>query len=198
MTAALIGAGLGFGTSLIANNAQNKATINQIQRMGEGLAITTRAINLNREELDRELGGVLSENALATAKNMATAKVLMSASGTTGGTTGQVAKQAYIDQIQADADAISSARNTERSLLNQAISERIAFRNNASAVRSNIKSPLEAMVGSITSAIQGGVQGYSIGQNITPVGGFTTKPIEDSVFNLFGTTTTLPPINYKG
>lgn len=198
MTAALVGAGLGFGTSLIANRSQNKATINQIQRMGEGLAITTRAINLNREELDRQLGDVLSANALATAKNMATAKVLMSSSGTVGGTTSRVAKQVYIDQIQADADAISSARNTERSLLNQAISERIAFRNNASAVRSNIKSPLEAIVGGLSAGIQGGMQGYNIGQNITPVGGFTTKPIEDSVFNLFGTTTKLPPINYKG
>lgn len=176
MSAALAGAGIGaaigFGTSLIGNRAQNKAAINQINMLGQNLAITTRAINFNREQLDRELGDILSDNALATAKNMATAKVLMSTSGTVGGTTRQVARQAYIDQIQADADVISSARKTEMSLLNQAISERIAFRSQASAIRSNIKSPLEAAVGTLSAAIQGGVSGASIGQNIAPVGGF--------------------------
>lgn len=171
MSAALIGAGagafLGFATSALANKAQNKAVINQINMLGENLAITTRAINFNREQLDRELGDILSENALTTAKNMATAKVLMSTSGTVGGTSRQVARQAYIDQISADADVISKARNTDMSLLNQAISERISFRNQANATRSQIKSPLEAMIGTLSAMVQGGTAGASIGQNLS-------------------------------
>lgn len=171
MSAALAGAGIGaaigFGTSLIGNRAQNKAVISQIQGMGENLIISTKGINLSREQLDRQLGDVLTVNALATAKNMATSKVLMSTSGTVGGTSRQVARQAYIDQIEADAQAISMARNQDVSLLNQAISERIAFRNNANALRTNIKSPLEAIVGGLSSAIQGGVAGYSIGQGVS-------------------------------
>lgn len=171
MSAALAGAGIGaaigFGTSLIGNRAQNKAVISQIQGMGENLIISTKGINLSREQLDRQLGDVLTVNALNTAKNMATSKVLMSTSGTVGGTSRQVARQAYIDQIEADAQAISMARNQDVSLLNQAISERIAFRNNANALRTNIKSPLEAIVGGLSSAIQGGVAGYSIGQGVS-------------------------------
>lgn len=175
MSAALVGAGagafLGFATSMIGNKAQNKAVINQINMLGENLAINTRAINFNREQLDRELGDILSENALATAKNMATAKVLMSTSGTVGGTSRQVARQAYVDQIRADADVISKARSTDMSLLNQAISERISFRNQANATRSQIKSPLEAMIGTLSSMVQGGTAGATMAQNITPVGG---------------------------
>ena len=172
MTGAYAGAGIGLLTNFIGLASANKAAISQIESLGAGLLTSTRAINQSREQLDRELGDILSDNALATAKNMATAKVLMSTSGTVGGTTRQVARQAYIDQIEADADVISSARKTEMSLLNQAISERIAFRSQASAIRSNIKSPLEAVVGTLSAAIQGGVSGASIGQNIAPVGGF--------------------------
>lgn len=170
MSAALAGAGagafLGFATSTIGNRAQNKAALSQIQGLGENLVISTKAINLSREQLDRELGDILSENALSTAKNMATAKVIMSTSGTVGGTSRQVARQAYIDQIQSDADLITQARNTDVSLLNQAISERIAFRGQANAIRTQIKSPLEAIVGGLSSAIQGGSSGYTIGSNV--------------------------------
>lgn len=162
------GAFLGFATSMLGNRAQNKAAINQINMMGENLAINTRAINLSREQLDRELGDILSENALTTAKNMATAKVLMSTSGTVGGTSRQVARQAYIDQIRADADVISSARNQDVSLLNQAITERINFRNQASAARSQIKSPLEAVIGTLSSIVQGATSGATIAQNLAP------------------------------
>lgn len=184
MSAALAGAGIGaaigFGTSLITNRAQNKAVLSQLQGMGENLAISTKAINLSREQLDRQLGDILSANALSTAKNMATAKVLMSTSGTVGGTTRQVARQAYIDQIQADADTITSARNQDISLLNQAISERIAFRNQANALRTNIKSPLEAIVGGLAAGVQGGLAGYSIGQATAsvPDGSTTTFSLD--------------------
>lgn len=187
------GAGLGMATSIIGMRSQNKAAIGQIERLGQNLSIEMRAINQNREQLNRELGDILSDNALSTAKNMATAKVLMSTSGTVGGTTAQVSKQSYIDQIQADAETITQARNQEYALLNQAISKQVEFRNQANAVRSKIPSPLEGFMQTLTTGIQGGAQGMQIGQSIgqaMPVGG-----VGDSIFNTFGTTTQQPAIS---
>jgi len=177
---AIGGAALGGITNIIGLRSQNKAVIGQITREGDALASTMRAINLNREQLDRELGDVLSENALDTAKNMATAKVLMSTSGTVGGTTAQVSKQALMDQIRMDADKIAVARNQETSLLNQAISKRIEFRNRADSLRSNIKSPVEAFIGGLTASIGGAAQGAMLGQGIEGAmgtgGGTTASP----------------------
>jgi len=203
MSAALFGAGLGVATSIIGLGAANNAAIGQINREGSNLAINMRSINLSREELDRELGDVLSKNALDTAKNMATAKVLMSTSGTVGGTSSQVSKQAYMEQILADADVITKARSSEKSLLNDAISKRIAFRQSADATRSTIKSPLEAFVGTLSSAISGAGQGMAVGEQLgkaMPVGGINsiTNSMENSFFNTFGTTTRVPSINPGG
>lgn len=193
MTGASIGAAIGFGTSILANKTQNKAVLSQIEGLSDNLLINMRSINISREQLDRQLGDILSADALATAKNMATAKVLMSSSGTVGGTTKQVSRQAYIDQIQADAEAITSARTQDMSLLNQALSERIAFRTAANNLRTQIKSPLEAIVGGMTSAIQGGMAGYSIGQNVgaAPDGSTTSFSFDK------GFTTTRPAIDAK-
>lgn len=154
---------LGSVSSVIGLRSQNKAVLNQIRSEGNMLAIQTKMINRNREQLDRELGDILSANALATAKNMATAKVLMSTSGTVGGTTKQVSKQAYIDNILADADEISKARNTDMALMNQQLSNQINFRNRAGALKSQIKSPMEGMLGTLMSALGGAQTGASLG-----------------------------------
>lgn len=158
-----IGAGIGIASSLIGLSSQNKAVISQVKREGELLASNMRQININRELIDRDLGDVLSANALATAKNMATAKVLMSTSGTIGGTTSQVSKQAYMEQILSDADLIKEARNRQQGQLTDAVSKSMNYRLQANAIRSSIKSPMEALFGTITSAITGGIQGAQIG-----------------------------------
>lgn len=190
----LAGAGLGIATSIIGMSAQNKASINQINRLGENLSIDMRAINQNRTQLDRELGDILSDNALTTAKNMATAKVMMSTSGTVGGTTAQVSKQSYIDQIIMDADTITKAKNQEYALLNKAITKQVEFRNQANAERSKIPSPLAGFMQTLNAGIQGGAQGMSIGQSI---GQAMPKDSSfgDSVFSLFGTTTQQPAMS---
>ena len=153
MSAAGIGAAaggvLGFGSSLANLRAENKAIIGQITR---------------------DLGDVLSENALATAKNMATAKVLMSTSGTIGGTTSQVSKQAYMEQILADAEQIKVARNREIGQLTEAISRQMNYRMQADAMRSKIKSPLEAVLQTATATIQGASAGASVGSSFNGIG----------------------------
>ena len=84
------GAALGAYTSILSMGAANKAAISQIQAEGELLQTHTKMMNYNRELIDRQLGDVLSETALETAKNMSTAKVLQSLSGTVGGTSALV------------------------------------------------------------------------------------------------------------
>lgn len=160
------GTALGSISNIIGLRAQNKSVISDIQREGSLLASNMRQINTNRAQLDRELGDILSDNALATAKNMATAKVLMSTSGTVGGTTSQVSKQSYVEQIRADADVISKARNTDIGLLTDAVSKRMQYRLNADAIRSNITSPMSALIQGITSSISGASQGAMLGKDV--------------------------------
>lgn len=167
MSAAAIGAGVGVGLGAISSaltlHSQNKAVINSIKQEGDLLASHMRQININREQLDRELGDILSENALLTAKNMSTAKVMMSVSGTVGGTSAQVSKQAYMEQIQSDANVINQARNQEISMLTDAVSKRMNYR----ATGSQIKSPLEATIGTLTSMMNGAAQGALLGESIS-------------------------------
>lgn len=167
---AVAGGTLGGISSIIGLRAENKAVISSINREGASLASSMRQINFNREQLDRELGDILSASALDTAKQMATAKVIMSTSGTVGGTTKQVAKQAHMDAILREADIISQARNQEIGLLGQALQKRIEFKNRADAYRSQIKSPLEATIGTLTSIISGASGGASMGSSFGSVG----------------------------
>lgn len=170
MAAAAIGAGagavLGTVSSVMGLRSENKGLIKQIESQGRMLGINMRMINQSHIQLDRELGDILSENALETAKNMATAKVMMSASGTVGGTTAQVSKQAYMDQIRADADAIAEAKNQSVALLNEQLSARINFRNQASQIRSQMKTPMEAILGTLTAGIGMASQGAMMGQSV--------------------------------
>ena len=160
---AAAGAVIGGVTSVIGLRSQNKQTIANIEGEGRVLQSQLRMINQNREQLDRELGDVLSDNALATAKNMATAKVAMSMSGTIGGTSAQVSKQAYMEQIMADADAIAQARNSEKGMLMDAISKRIQFNQRANAYRSQIASPLAGFMQTLGSSIGMASQGAQLG-----------------------------------
>lgn len=160
------GMALGAVTSIIGLRESNKSAISQINREGYVLQSHMRMINQNRETLDRELGDILSADALETAKNMATAKVLMSKSGTVGGTTSQVSKQAIMNQLLADADAIKQARNQELSLVTQAVSRQMNYRMQSDAIRSGIKSPLSAALGTLGSVIGMAGQGAMIGQSI--------------------------------
>lgn len=169
---ALVGAGLAGISSILSLRSQNKAAISQIKSEGEVLASQMRQININRDQLDRELGDVLSSNALTTAKDMATAKVIMSGSGTIGGTTAQVSKQAHMEQIKTDAQYIAQARNSEMGMLTDAVSRNMNYRLQSRATRSQIKSPLEAFIGTASAIISGASAGASMGQSLSQaVGG---------------------------
>lgn len=171
------GAALGAVTNILGMKAQNKSAIQQIQAEGELLQTHTRMMNYNRELIDRQLGDVLSETALETAKNMATAKVLQSRSGTVGGTSAMVSKQHYISQIQAEATAITQARNSEMNVMMDNISKQISYRNKANSIRSQIKSPMEAMIGTLSAAISGASSGAQLGQGIEGAMGVNTPSV---------------------
>lgn len=164
---AVAGGGLAGISSILSLRSQNKAVISQIKSEGEVLASQMRQININRDQLDRELGDVLSSNALTTAKDMATAKVIMTGSGTIGGTTAQVSKQAYMEQIKTDAQYIAQARNSEMGMLTDAVSRNMNYRLQSNARRSQIKSPLEAFIGTTSAIISGASAGATMGQSFS-------------------------------
>jgi hypothetical protein len=162
---AVAGGTLGGISSILGLQSQNKAAIGQIKAEGDLLKSQMSLININREQINRELGDILSANALKTAQNMATAKVVTSTSGTIGGTTSQVSRQSYMDQLLSDADYVSQARNQEMSQLMDAVSKTMNYKNRADAIRSSIKSPMEAAIGVMSSVIGGASQGAQIGSS---------------------------------
>lgn len=171
---AIAGGALSGVSSLLSLRSENKAIIGQIEREGRQLSSFMRQININREQLDRELGDVLTDNALLTAKDYSTAVVMMSGSGTIGGTTEAFSKQAYMEQIKTDAKYVAQARNSEMGLLTEGISRQMNFKYGSDATRSQMKSPLEAFIGTTSAIIGGASQGASIGSKFTSSGGALT------------------------
>jgi hypothetical protein len=185
---ALAGAGIGIATNMLSMRSANKQAINSIKQQGEALKMqgsnlisNLKLIQYNRDELDRDLGDILSADALATAKNMATAKVYMSTRGTVGGTSGLVSKQVFIDQIQADAEAINKYRKEDVNMLTSQLAKQIDFATaqrqsqwNMDATRAGIASPFAAMLGTMSAAIGGASAGASMGQGIEKMGSVNT------------------------
>lgn len=167
---AIGGGALAGVSSILSLGSQNKAIIGQIEREGVQLASQMRQININREQLDRELGDVLTENALNTAKDYSTAVVMMSGSGTIGGTTEQVSKQAYVEQIKTDAKYVAQARNSDIGMLTESLSRQMNFKYGSDATRSQMKSPLEAFIGTTSAIIGGASQGASIASSFQTKG----------------------------
>ena len=185
---AFTGAGIGIATNILSMRSANKQAINSINQQGEALQLqgsnlisNLKLIQYNRDELDRELGDVLSKDALATAKNMATAKVIMSTHGTVGGTSALVSKQHYVDQIQADADAINKYKQEDVNMLTSQLAKQIEFKTqqrqaqmNMDTTRAGITSPFAAVLGTMSAAISGASAGASAGQAAEKAG--SAKP----------------------
>jgi hypothetical protein len=181
---ALAGAGIGIATNMLSMRSANKQAINSIKQQGEALKMqgsnlisNLKLIQYNRDELDRDLGDILSADALATAKNMATAKVYMSTRGTVGGTSALVSKQVFIDQIQADAEAINKYRKEDVNMLTSQLAKQIEFKTqqrqaqwNMDATRAGIASPFAALLGTMSASIDGASSGASMGQQISKDG----------------------------
>ena len=181
---ALAGAGVGIASNMLSMRAANKSAISSIEQQGQALGMqgshlisNLKLIQYNRDELDRDLGDVLSADALATAKNMATAKVIMSTRGTVGGTSALVSKQSFIDQIQADAEAINKYRKEDVNMLTSQLSKQIDFATqqrqaqwNMDATRAGITSPFGAILGTMSAALGGASAGASMGQGIEKMG----------------------------
>lgn len=166
---AIAGGALAGVSSMLSLRSQNKEALRQIESASSSMLSSLKQVNINRDLIDRDLGDFLTDNALATAKNMATATLVMSGSGTIGGTTAQVGKQAYIEQMRTDADIIKQSRNRDIEQLNLALSKQIEFRSQSNAIRSNIKSPLEAFIGTTSAIINGGSQGASMGSSFASI-----------------------------
>lgn len=179
---AIGGAVLGGVSSILSLKSANKQALGAIGQQGEALKLqgehlvsNLKIIEMNRNELDRQLGDVLSDNALATAKSMATAKVIMSTRGTVGGTSAMVSKQAYIDQIQADAQSITKARSDDINMLTSMLQKQVYYKTqqrqaqwNMDSIRSQMQSPFGAALGTLGTMIGMGASGATLGQNVSP------------------------------
>lgn len=162
----LAGAGTGLITGVQGQQRSNAEMLRKLRQEGSLFLIHTNIINQNRTQLDNELGGILSDNALKTAKAEATTRVLMSTSGTVGGTTGLVSKQAYMDQNIADAEAIMKGRNQEVALLNEYLSRRINFKMTAEAAQAGVLSGSEMGMGIFSQMMGGASAGGSFGSQL--------------------------------
>lgn len=160
---AIAGAGISSVSHLIGLSSSNKAAVGKIESAGRALASNLKQININRGLLQEDLGLILSDSAIETVKNQATAKVLASGTGTVGGTTTLIAKQAEMDSMRAEAEVVRKAKRQDMTMLTDAISKRIEFRKQARGYASKIKSPIEAVLGTMTAAIQGASAGAKTG-----------------------------------
>jgi hypothetical protein len=191
---AIAGAGVGVVSNMLSMRSANKQAINSINQQGEALHLqgsnlisNLKIVQYNRDELDRGLGDVLSQDALATAKNMATAKVFMSTKGTVGGTSALVSKQAYVDQIQADAEAINKYKQEDVNMLTNQLAKQIDFKNqqrqaqmNMDATRATMASPFAAALGTMSAAINGGSSGASLGYGVDKAMGVNLSQVQNS------------------
>jgi len=179
---ALAGAVLGGMQSAKANKAASQERIRglnyAVSSEGENLIMNTRLMEQNRQQLDEELGGILTDNALNTAKNIATANVIASGSGTAGGTTAMASKQAYIDKIEADAEVVRQARNQQNSMLTQMLQDRVNYRNSIISQSFTGLSASAMRTQNLTAGVQGAQTGMQFGQAFSGAGSAnTTKTI---------------------
>lgn len=146
--------------------ANGKALLQNVSNMNEAMLIQQRRIAKNREQLNRELGMVLSENSMQVVGQMANAKVMGATTGTIGGTTEQTVNAKRMIGTLMDADAIMKARNQENQMLHESLVARIQN-------KWNIDSALSGQPSGFSSFMQGinaTLSGYQMGQKI--VSGF--------------------------
>lgn len=170
---ALAGAALG----MMANNEDTKnkfkGVAEQIGIESEYLLMNARQAYQNSVQLDNELGEILSANALASVKELATANAVRASSGTVGGTNNLVMKNAMMMQTLQDADTIAQARNQKIDILNKNIGERIDFRMRSNAMIAGLPSATSQMMSGINAGIKGASMGMSFGNQLnqaTPKG----------------------------
>jgi hypothetical protein len=163
---ALAGMVVGGASNLQSQKRSTAENQRQLEQSGALFLIHTNIINQNRTQLDNELGGILSDNALKTAHAEATTKILMSTSGTVGGTAGLVSKQAYMDQNIMNAQVITQGRNQEVSMLNDFLSRKINYKMGAAASQSNILSGSEMGMSFMSGIFGGASSGAAIGGQI--------------------------------
>lgn len=161
---ALAGAALG----MMANNEDTKnkfkGVAEQIGIESEYLLMNARQAYQNSVQLDNELGEILSANALASVKELATANAVRASSGTVGGTNNLVMKNAMMMQTLQDADTIAQARNQKIDILNKNIGERIDFRMRSNAMIAGLPSATSQMLSGINAGIKGASMGMSLAQ----------------------------------
>lgn len=161
----IIGSIFGSTGAIGQIKANSKALLQNVSNMNDAMIIQQKRIAKNREQLNRELGMILSDNAMQVVNSMAEAKVLGATTGTIGGTTKQVVNSKRMVGTLMDADAIMKARNQENQMLHESLISRIQNKWNIDSTLSGQQSGFSSFMQGINATLSG----YQMGQKI--VGG---------------------------
>lgn len=159
-------AALMAGTTLLgvigaraAREAKNKAVISTIDRKGRAFVSENEIIEQQRDELDRELGDLLTGSALDSIKAQSASRAIQASSGTVNA---DVNTEARMTQMLEEQQLLSKAKTSDVNMLRQQLVNRISFRNEAEALRSGMQSGTEAQLGTISAGLQGLTSGMNM------------------------------------
>ena len=112
-------------------------------------------------ELDRAVGDNMTERGLSALKAEARLRASAAMTGTTGGTTDNAIKDAYMQQSLDNAVTIREGRNTKVGILRGMQADNLNLTNRLESLASSITSPMSAGLSTLNS----GLQGFNSGLN---------------------------------
>ncbi|MDB4681392.1 hypothetical protein OAE88_00630 [bacterium] len=168
----LIGSGL---SSMAAADARQEKSDADIENLGLQSANIQETIKLETDsylqqysilteqdnELDVELGGMMSSRGLDALKAEARLRAGAAETGTSGGSTSQVVQNAFMEQALDNAVLLSTHKKSKRNVQRQRISNSVAFRNKTRALKNSIYGI--NITGTGYSQISGIAEGFAAG-----------------------------------
>jgi hypothetical protein len=162
--APFIGSILGAWSSANDIKNTNRAILAQSRTLTENMIMQEKQKYEMLDFLDRELGAKMSEVGLEALKAEARLRTAAAETGTSGGTTDMVRRQAIMSQSLSNANLIASNRMHKFNLAQQMISHRSQYRENMASLRSKIPSTASAVLGVLSGAEGGYIKGTKISE----------------------------------
>jgi hypothetical protein len=162
--APFIGSILGAWSSANDIKNTNRAILAQSRTLTENMIMQEKQKYEMLDFLDKELGAKMSEVGLEALKAEARLRTAAAETGTSGGTTDMVRRQAIMSQSLSNANLIASNRMNKFNLAQQMISHRSQYRENMASLRSKIPSTASAVLGVLSGAEGGYIKGTQISE----------------------------------
>ena len=150
------------GMTLIAGAAQvadikarSKATLAAIEAEANSMMIQKEILQDQADDLDRELGDSMSQNALAAMKAEARLRAGAAETGTAGGTTTTATKEAYMVQTLDNAILIGRKRGAETDIARRSLMIAVGFDNRMQELQGSMPTPMGAFMATLNSSMSG-------------------------------------------